>query len=430
MKHKLIQELEKKLATEDFQFEKVSSVKTAVVVDYMSQLRMVKISSMQNFGEVVQIVLQIPKFVCTLQELHIVFDSYLELSVKECERIRRMSTSGTIDLSCIQNSTPIPVQLDRFWSSTSNKMNLQMLTRKNIADTSVNTEYPIIASGIIVNEELVPAEIYTKGTGHIVQELNRRLEEADLRVVPHVEWAVRNSSNRVIVLSNDTDVIIVLLRFVALFISQGLSELWIRYGTGEKRRLIPLHILYKKLEPEMPRVLIKAHILTGDDTVSKIGTKIGALAAEPVKFLKEFAETEEECDFKDVEKYLVRVWKTSSKCDTFDDLRYSEFKRSVPLTDLPPTSYSVHGHIKRAFYLIRRCENVLNREYVQKDPCEFGWEDVDGVLKPMKFLKPLPTELTRTCTCKTCTTNRCACRYALLKCSTFCKCTMSVCQNK
>lgn len=94
-----------------------------------------------------------------------------------------------------------------------------MLSRENIADASVNTEFPIIASGMIVNEELVPADIYSKSTGHIVQELNSKLEEGDLCVVPHVERAVRNGSNRVIVLSNDTDVVIVRLRFVAMFIS-------------------------------------------------------------------------------------------------------------------------------------------------------------------------------------------------------------------
>ncbi|XP_069092632.1 protein FAM200A-like [Pleurodeles waltl] len=104
---------------------------------------------MQNFREVVQIVLQTSKSVCTLQKLQFAFDSYLERSVKECERIRGMSTSGTIDLTFIKNSTPVPVQLEKFWSSAANKMNLEMLTRQNIGDASVNTEFPTIASGMI-----------------------------------------------------------------------------------------------------------------------------------------------------------------------------------------------------------------------------------------------------------------------------------------
>lgn len=36
--------------------------------------------------------------------------------------------------------------------------------------------------------------------------------------------------------------------------------------------------------------------------MSKIGTKRTALGAEPVNFLEEFAKTDEECNFKDVEK--------------------------------------------------------------------------------------------------------------------------------
>lgn len=429
VKHRLVQEIEKSLSPEDLRFDQMSSLQTAVVVDYMSQLRMVKISAMPNFGAAIRTVLQTSQAVCSLQELHIVFDSYRELSIKESERTRRMSTCGTIDLASITNSTPVPVQLDKFWSLT-NKTKLETLTRQNISEFSINTEFPIIVGAITVNEQMVPAEKYSKGNCRVVEELNRALEEADLRIVPHVHWAMRNGSRRVLVLSNDTDVVVLLLRFVELFLNQGLSELWVRYGTGERRRFIPLHVLYRKLPPGLPNVLIKAHILTGDDTVSKIGTKLGALTADPVKFLKEFAETEEENDFEKTEKYLVCVWKRNSDCETFDDLRYSEFKRSVPLTDLPPTSYSIQGHIKRAFYIIRNCLNVLNPTYVEKDPCSFGWEEVNGVLKPVNFLNRLPSELTRVCSCKTCATKRCPCRNALLICSTYCKCTVQDCKNK
>ncbi len=65
-------------------------------------------------------------------------------------------------------------------------------------------------------------------------------------------------------MSNDTDTVILLLRYINLFKEGGLQELWVQYGTGEKRRMIPLHVIHLKLGEELCRVLIKAHVTTGD----------------------------------------------------------------------------------------------------------------------------------------------------------------------
>ena len=58
--------------------------------------------------------------------LLIVFDSYLELSLKECERNRRTNVHP-IDIIGMTPATLIPQQLDKFWASTTNKQNLQGL---------------------------------------------------------------------------------------------------------------------------------------------------------------------------------------------------------------------------------------------------------------------------------------------------------------
>ena len=88
---------------------------------------MLKISPMKFFGDVINTVIKISSSVCSLQELHVIFDSYLPLSVKESERLRRQSTSGTIDLAMIEINTPITVQMEKFWESISNKTNIQKL---------------------------------------------------------------------------------------------------------------------------------------------------------------------------------------------------------------------------------------------------------------------------------------------------------------
>ena len=50
---------------------------------------------------------------CT-EEIGIVYDSYLEDSIKECERIRRHSSCEPLEFVNMQTTTPIPVQMDRF----------------------------------------------------------------------------------------------------------------------------------------------------------------------------------------------------------------------------------------------------------------------------------------------------------------------------
>jgi len=55
--------------------------------------------------------------------------------------------------------------------------------------------------------------------------------------------------------------------------SLGLQEMWQQYGTGEKRRMLPLHQAVSQLGEPRAKTVIKAHILTGEDCMSKVGTK-------------------------------------------------------------------------------------------------------------------------------------------------------------
>lgn len=81
-----------------------------------------------------------------------------------------------------------------------------VITREKIYQDTVNSDFVSLL-------ELVPAEMYSKG---VIEELSNTLGETDHCVVSHVEWAVQNGSKKAIVLSNDTDVILLLL-FDAVF---------------------------------------------------------------------------------------------------------------------------------------------------------------------------------------------------------------------
>ena len=73
------------------------------------------------------------------------------------------------------------------------------------------------------------------------------LEEAEVRVIPHIHKAVSNGMERVVVLSIDTDVVVLLPFYIFDFFSLGLKECWIRVGPIEKTKFIPIHTLGRKL---------------------------------------------------------------------------------------------------------------------------------------------------------------------------------------
>ena len=278
-----------------------------------------------------------------------------------------------------------------------------------------------------VNDELLPARHKVSETEAFnVPVLNNWQEEADCRLVPHSKWAVDSGSKRLLILSNDTDSVALLLRFISVLKGAGLKELWVEFGHSEKRRKIPIHILHERLGNELSRVLFKAHCITGNDVVSKIGTKHAALKCHPERYLSRFAETEvlTEIDFQVAEEYLVQVWagvRSKTLKTSFDSLRLEAHRGSVVSLDkLPPTSSSIRGHIRRAFFAIRNGLTLLD-ESAPLDPTDYGWKTHNGLLLPQKHMLLFPTHLLTICGCSgKCNTSRCACIASGVTCVTFC----------
>ena len=80
-----------------------------------------------------------------------------------------------------------------------------------------------------------------------------------------------------VLLSNDADVLILVLHYMEYFTSTGLNELWMQFGIGKSKRFITVHKLLIQLGPQHCSNLIKYHVSTGTDSTSKVGTKSSAL---------------------------------------------------------------------------------------------------------------------------------------------------------
>ena len=117
---------------------------------------------------------------------------------------------------------------------------------------------------------------------------------------------------------------------MAIYKACGLGELWVRAGTGETTRYVPLHTLYEQLGPQLCSVLPAVHSLIGCDITSKVGTKKAALKADPQKFLKNFGEspTISVRSIQNAEKFLIKVLKKTSEAS---DLTTYVLIRNIPL---------------------------------------------------------------------------------------------------
>ena len=131
---------------------------------------------------------------------------YKEGTVKDSERCRRYQ-SRAIDISLNTNETPLPVDMPSFWVSNKNKEKLRTLIRAKITKFSGNCSIcRLILSAIVTAENSIPC--YKLNPPEVITELSVDFEEADIRLLPHAKYAVEKDSGKVVVLSNDTDVIV------------------------------------------------------------------------------------------------------------------------------------------------------------------------------------------------------------------------------
>jgi hypothetical protein len=95
---------------------KVSELQTPCIADVMTNIRKIKTNDIQTFGKFCEQFLDYVSGVVQGQErLDLVFDSYVQSSIKDSERNRRQD-KAPIEMNYINSDTPLPVEMDRFWS--------------------------------------------------------------------------------------------------------------------------------------------------------------------------------------------------------------------------------------------------------------------------------------------------------------------------
>ena len=93
-------------------------------------------------------------------------------------------------------------------------------------------------------------------------------EEADTRILLHLEDALKHGYNKVSIRTVDTDVIVLAVTSAQRL---NITELWVAFGAGKNFRYLPAHEMANALGPDRCVALPMFHAFTGCDTVSCFG---------------------------------------------------------------------------------------------------------------------------------------------------------------
>ncbi|XP_058793287.1 uncharacterized protein LOC131665425 [Phymastichus coffea] len=132
---------------------------------------------------------------------------------------------------------------------------------------------------------------------------------------------------------------------------------------------------------------------------------------------------------------MMKLYGADNEKQSLQELRYKIFavattvaKKELSLKTLAPTAAVLKQHAKRVYY---QMQIWLGFEL---DPVLWGWKRTTNMLIPIMNTEPIaPKDLVEMvfCGCKTnCSTARCKCKKAGLKCSYSCtNCNGQICEN-
>lgn len=414
--------------------------KSSTIIDGMSLVHRVKVG--ETFKDVASSVLTMAlKEGSTSKCIHVVFDTYVEMSIKSCERQQRGECHTVTEPRKIMPSQKVRQWKD-FLSDGGNKMSLieffVRMWKTEECQEKLDGKVLYVTSG---------AECYriTKDSFSEVNELHCTQEEADGRIVLHALYACKQQRSPVVIVAEDTDVFIMLLAFAHKF------RYPIYFSCGKtKRRLVDIKSIVSTYGTHICKTLIGLHAFTGCDSVSAFAGKGKVRALNMVKDCQEAQAVFRKMGnnwnmtdsmLEDLEKFTCHLYCSNTPTNNINELRYHLFclkKADIESHQLPPCQDTLRKHAQRANYQASIWKRCLEKTPDIPSPLDHGWkiekEDEKEVLE-VDWMSGLPAPLAvldlLSCTCRKnkCVLPNCECLNNHFKCTDMCKC-KSECSNQ
>ena len=339
-----------------------SALPTTYIIDGMAVVQMTKSAGASKFGELSQKYYNIftaPLNLRKCNNVHIVFDQYLEVSIKAGERLKR-GASTALEVQIAGPSTPVPKQWGKYITNEKNKINLCDFLTHSVCKFGQEmlplNKSIVIGGGFKDGKRCV---VITRGCCRDVEDLQSDHEEADTRLLLHAKYVSEAEAGRIVIQSPDTDVLVLC---VAHYSHLSCSEIWFKTGVKDRLRFIPIHNIVHELGLGICNSLLAFHALTGCDSNNSL-VGIGKKKAWDV--LTQSNVHQESLSLLGQDPLLNET--TATKCEAFicdlypcprkraptiaDERRYVVFRQKKQENEqLPPTSDSLRQHMRRANY--------------------------------------------------------------------------------
>lgn len=192
-------------------------------------------------------------------DVYLVFDKYIDFSTKYSTRKAR--GPGGCKVFQLSANAPLPPQKQVLTVSENKRQLIQIIVETLVAEAVVPGGYR--SRLVITGQEATPIEIAPGGTVIRRQDLKTTHEEADTIIVAQAIYAAKEEGKQVIVVSDDTDVYILLLYH---YYAESLTVPVKLHSTQAGRACIDVTATVRKLKDTVLE-LLPAHALSGCDTV-------------------------------------------------------------------------------------------------------------------------------------------------------------------
>lgn len=229
----------------------------AIILDGAAVVNFLKLANCKTFADYAHDVFI--KYVksqrCSAQRIDIVWDNYLEGSLKAITRSRR----GEGVRRRVLPDTRIPKNWSSFLRNETNKTELFAFLAEQVTNLDYSPKEVVSTYG---------QEVKASSARDLCSISPCFQEEADTRMLLHAADCCKDGHKQVMIRTVDTDVLVIA---VSLFHKIGAEKLWLEFSTEKHTRYISVQGIVHALGTEKAESLIAFHALTRCDKTSFSG---------------------------------------------------------------------------------------------------------------------------------------------------------------
>ncbi|KAG0723713.1 hypothetical protein GWK47_042084 [Chionoecetes opilio] len=377
-------------------------------------------------------------------DVYLVFDRYYEYSTKDVTRSARNTEASRVHQ--LKVTTELPSQKVILTVTENKKQLIDIICTELKGDVSFHRNHIQNHKLIITSQDKTPIEISNRGLIINRGDINTTHEEADVIIVQQMLMAAKEKPTSITVLSDDTDVFVLLLHY---YLEDGLKFMVSMESPIKDRAIVDIGKTVEKHIDIIPEILA-AHALSGCDTVAccfGIG-KSTVLKVVRSGLLSLLGQSDAPLPsvIQQATKFMTACYGQNNS-DTMSNARLSAWAAktdkgytSTPkLCSLPPTSETFEENVKRAHHQASIWRAVKDADPPELDVEKYGWkkDETNRSLVPTTVpdtVSLAPDAVLRLirCGCESdtpCRSSRCGCRSADLSCTMFCVCHDGICCN-